>query len=191
MITQEDIKHCLMCSVVLTKDNTHKTMMEKRHYRCVDCHKKVQNVYNAKYNSFSNPLSMYVNGKYVSRKHPLYKPGKYKSFGDLAFGSLKNYSKIKEGYVYAIVNAAWPEWVKIGKALDAEDRLNGYQTSSPMRDYKLVYSVHFEDRNVAERKAHTLAAFKTAHPWNKHDNGEWFKLTEIEAIEILKETTDD
>ena len=93
--------------------------------------------------------------------------------------------------MYAIVNAAWPEWVKIGKALDAEDRLSGYQTSSPMRDYKLIHSVYFEDRNVAERKAHTLAAFKTAHPWNKHDNGEWFKLTEEQAIEVLRELTLD
>jgi hypothetical protein len=98
---------------------------------------------------------------------------------------------MKEGYVYAIVNDAWPEWVKIGKAIDAEDRLSGYQTSSPMRDYKLVHSVYFEDRNVAEKKAHTLAALKTTHPWNKHDNGEWFKLTDAEAIEILKEVTLD
>jgi len=139
----------------------------------------------------TNKGRMYVNGKYVSREHPLYKPGRYKSFGDLAFGSLNNYSKIKEGYVYAIVNAAWPEWVKIGKALDAEDRLNGYQTSSPMRDYKLVHSLYFDDRNAAEKKAHILAAFKTAHPWNKHDNGEWFKLTDEQAVEILKEITID
>ena len=187
MITQEEIKHCLMCSVVLTKDNTHKTMMEKRHYRCVDCHNKVQVVHNA----HSNPLSMYVNGKYVSRKHPLYKPGKYKSFGDLAFGSLNNYTQIKEGHVYAITNPAWPEWIKIGKAIDAEDRLSSYQTSSPMRNYKLVHSVYFEDRNVAEKKAHLLAATRTMHPWNKHDNGEWFKLTDAEAIEILKEITID
>jgi len=134
---------------------------------------------------------MYVNGKYIPQTHPLYKAGKYKSFGDLAFGSLNNYNQIKEGYVYAITNPVWPEWVKIGKAIDAEDRLSSYQTSSPMRDYKLVHSVYFEDRNVAERKAHTLAALKTTHPWNKHENGEWFKLTDAEAIEILKEVTLD
>ena len=58
-------------------------------------------------------------------------------------------------------------------------------------DYKLVHSVYFEDRNVAEKKAHLLAATRTMHPWNKHDNGEWFKLTDAEAIEILKEITID
>jgi hypothetical protein len=36
-----------------------------------------------------------------------------------------------------------------------------------------------------------MAAFRTAHPWNKHDNGEWFKLTQQQAVEILKEITDD
>ena len=181
------IHNCITCGTKLTLgENWYESNMKRCLYRCVGCHRV-----NGRKPHKRNPQRMYVNGKYISKSHPLHKSGTYKSFGELAFGSLKNYSQIKEGYVYAIVNAAWPEWVKIGKALDAEDRLSGYQTSSPMRDYKLVYSVHFEDRSVAERKAHTLAALKTAHPWNKHDNGEWFKLTEIEAIEILKETTDD
>tara|TARA_E500000305_G_scaffold20207_1_gene15274 strand:- start:3983 stop:4513 length:531 start_codon:yes stop_codon:yes gene_type:complete len=134
-----------------------------------------------------NHTRMYVNGKYIPKTHPLHKPGRYKSFGDLAFVSLENYSKIKEGHVYAIVNDAWPEWVKIGKALDSEDRLNGYQTSSPMRDYRLLYSVYSKDRNVAERKAHHMAEKRTKQPWNKVENGEWFNLTEQQAIEILKE----
>ncbi|MEK9820466.1 MAG: hypothetical protein VW443_12860, partial [Pseudomonadales bacterium] len=75
---------------------------------------------------------MWVNGKEISKKHPLHKPGRYKSFGDAAFSALQKDIQIKEGYVYAIRNKAWPEWVKIGKAIDAQDRLNGYQTSSPM-----------------------------------------------------------
>ena len=181
-------RSCLSCDTELkVGENWHKYHMEMYLYRCITCHRE-----DAKATQYKrNPRRMYVNGKYIPKSHPLHKSGKYKSFGDLAFGSLKNYDTIKEGYVYAITNSAWPEWVKIGKALDAEDRLSGYQTSSPMRDYKLVYSVHFEDRNVAEKKAHTMAAFRTAHPWNKHDNGEWFKLTDAEAIEILKEITVD
>jgi len=181
-------RSCISCGTELTiGDNWPKYHKEMCVYKCITCHRENMRATQHK----RNPQRMYVNGKYIPKSHPLHKSGTYKSFGDLAFGSLKNYDIIKEGYVYAITNSAWPEWVKIGKALDAEDRLSGYQTSSPMRDYKLVYSVHFNDRNVAERKAHTMAAFKTAHPWNKHDNGEWFKLTEQQAIEILKETTDD
>ena len=134
---------------------------------------------------------MYVNGKYIKKSHPLHKAGKYTSFDDLAFSSLKNYMQVKEGYVYAISNPAWPEWVKIGKAIDADDRLSGYQTSSPMRDYKLIYSVPFKDRSTAERNAHSLASTKSSQPWDKGVNGEWFKLTHEQAIQVLKDTTDE
>ena len=194
MITQDDIdafsdynKTCTACSVHLTDDNWYKSAQNKNYYTCISCHDKS----NAKTNAIHNPLSMYVNGKYVSRKHPLYKPGKYKSFGDAAFSSLSNYVNVKFGYVYAIRNPAWPDWIKIGKAVDAEDRLRSYHTGSPMRDYKLVHAVFFEDRNEAERKAHLLAAAKTTHPWNKNDNGEWFRLTEEQAMEVLRELTLD
>ena len=174
-------RNCTRCAVSLTAgENWQGSRVVKKDYICRDCHATQGNL-----------IRMFVNGKYVPRTHPLHKAGHYKSFDDAAFSSLTNYTSTKSGHVYAMTNAAWPEWIKIGKAIDAEDRLSSYQTSSPMRDYKLVYLVHFEDRNVAERNAHTLAALKTAHPWNKQDNGEWFKLTEIEAIEILKETTDD
>ena len=194
MITQDDIdafsdytKTCTACSAELTDTNWYKSAQNKNYYTCISCHDKS----NAKTNAIHNPLSMYVNGKYVSRKHPLYKPGKYKSFGDAAFSSLSNYVNVKFGYVYAIRNPAWPDWVKIGKAVDAEDRLRSYHTGSPMRDYKLVHAVFFEDRNEAERKAHLLAASKTTHPWNKNDNGEWFRLTEEQAMEVLRELTLD
>jgi len=187
MISQEITRCCTACSVQLTDVNWYDSAKRKHYYQCISCHDKS----NAKTNAIHNPLSMYVNGKYISRKHPLYKPGKYKSFDDAAFSSLCNYTKVTFGYVYAIRNAAWPDWIKIGKAVDADDRLSSYQTSSPMRDYKLIHSVYFEDRNVAERKAHTLAAAKTTHPWNKHDNGEWFKITDEQAMEVLRELTLD
>ena len=130
-------------------------------------------------------LRMFVNSKEISKKHPLYKAGRYKSFGDVAFSSLQNYENIKHGYVYAISNAAWPEWIKIGKAVDADDRLNSYQTSSPMRDYKLIHSVYFDDRNAAEAKAHTIAQGMGVR------KNEWFKLTEDQALEVLRVLTLD
>jgi len=91
---------------------------------------------NNKSNPRQNPKRMFVDGKYVSNNHPLHKSGNYKSFGDAAFSALQKDVQVKEGYVYVITNPAWPDWVKIGMAIDAEDRLNGYQTSSPMRDYE-------------------------------------------------------
>ena len=123
---------------------------------------------------------MRVNGKYISKHHPLHKAGNYKSFGDAAFSALQKDERVKEGYVYAISNPAWPEWIKIGMAIDAEDRLNGYQTSSPMRDYKLIHSISTQDRGTLERIAHK-AATKCGER-----QGEWFKITGEQAIIILE-----
>ena len=121
---------------------------------------------------------MYVNGKEVSKKHPLHKAGRYKSWDDVHSHNLIN--SVTEGYVYIITNSAWPEWVKIGMALDAEDRLNGYQTSSPFRNYKLMYSVSTKDRRKAEAAAHK-AAEKVAER-----RGEWFKMSVAQAKECIQ-----
>lgn len=127
-----------------------------------------------------NKKRMFVNGKYVPQSHPLWKSGRYKSFNDAAFSSLQNYATSKEGYVYIITNPAWPDWVKIGMAVDAEDRLNGYQTSSPMRDYKLEYSIKSNDRRKAEKKAHKMALKKC-----DDTHGEWFKMSVSDAVDLL------
>ena len=163
---------CNTCDVQLTDDNWQPSWKKQGRTQCKDCCNPNRLVL--------NPARMYVNGKYVSKKHPLYKAGRYKSFNDAAFSSLQNYTTSKEGYVYIITNPAWPDWVKSGMAVDAEDRLNGYQTSSPMRDYKLEYSVKSKDRRKSEKEAHTKALRKCddAH-------GEWFKMSVSEAIELL------
>ena len=123
---------------------------------------------------------MYVNGKEVSKKHPLYKAGRYKSFNDAAFSSFERYEKSKDGYVYAITNPAWEGWVKIGMAVDADDRCKSYQTSSPLRDYKLEHCTYFEDRRRAEHQAH-----KKAEEIAEECGSEWFKIPVDEAVRII------
>ena len=124
---------------------------------------------------------MYVNGKYVSQKHPLYKAGRFKTFEGAAFSALEGYEKTTEGYVYIINNPCWDGWIKIGMAIDAEDRCNNYQTSSPYRDYKLYYKRFFQDRKVAEQTAHDVVS-KIA----TESNGEWFKINKNDAKGIIK-----
>jgi hypothetical protein len=172
---------CNTCDAELTDDNWPLSWKKTNRKQCKACVKRTDP---AIYNARSNPLSMYVNGKYISRKHPLYKAGNYKSFGDAAFSLLEKRQGTKNGYVYAIINPAWPDWVKIGMAIDAEDRLNGYQTSSPMRDYELIHSVYFKNRSKAERNAHKLAE-KIAER-----KGEWFNITNKQAIKVLEEVSD-
>ena len=163
---------CRSCETKLDATNWSDSWREVGRYQCKGCSKE--------YNDKSNDNRMYVNGKYVPQTHPLYKAGRYKSFDDAAFSNLENYKRSKEGQVYIITNSAWPEWVKIGMAIDAEDRLNGYQTSSPMRDYKLMYAVSTDDRRKAEALAHKQAD-KIAER-----RGEWFKMSVGQAKECIQ-----
>lgn len=147
--------------------------------RCKQC----TNDNNARTNPHFNKLSMYVNGKYVSKKHPLYKPGRYRTLGD-AWSNIEIDQRSSEGSVYIIHNRTWFNWYKVGKAASAEDRLNGYQTSSPFRDYELLYSVEFADRHKAETDVHKLLRSELTE-----DNcrGEWFKAD----IDFIKDAIDN
>lgn len=126
-----------------------------------------------------NKKRMFINSNYVNVDHPLHKPGRYENFEDAAFDSLKNYAKSKEGQVYIISNPNFKGWVKVGMAVDAQDRLNNYQTSSPFRDYKLDYTFDTEDRRASEAAAHN--ALDSRFP----RNGEWFKCSPRQAWSII------
>ena len=132
-----------------------------------------------------NNLQMYVNSKYISKAHPLHKPGRYKNFEDAAFSSLAKYESSVEGQVYVIVNPSFPEWVKVGMAIDSEDRLNGYQTSSPFRDYVLQYYYDVNNRRAAENEAHT----ELQKSYERR--GEWFKCTPEEARVVVSSTAEE
>ena len=121
---------------------------------------------------------MYVNGKEISKKHPLHKPGRFKSLDDA--WSHSKIESTEQGDVYVITNSAWPEWVKVGKASIAEDRLNGSQTSSPFRDYKIVAKIATEDRHAKEREMH-----KIFEHFAKERKGEWFKIDTVTAIKLF------
>jgi len=177
-------KDCIKCGVNLVEGQNISTYhVNNKWYLCSGCRDA--------HNAIVNKNRMWVNGKYISHSHPLHKAGRYKSFDAAAFAALEKDVKQKSGYVYAIRNPAWPEWVKIGKAVDAEDRLSSYQTSSPMRDYKLIHSVRFEDRNKAETKAHKIAATKASLAWDKSSNGEWFCMTDDQAIDTIKDVANE
>ena len=152
---------------------------------CKICRSSYNNKNNIKYHPESNPKenakNMYVNGKYVPRSHPLYKAGRFKTFEGAAFSALSGYEKSSEGYVYVITNPCWKGWIKVGMAIDAEDRCKQYQTSSPFRDYALKFKKYFDDRRSAEQQAH-----KKIRNISKDNNGEWFKVSISEAKEIIQ-----
>lgn len=127
-----------------------------------------------------NKTRMFVDGKYIPKSHPLHKAGRYKSFNEAQW--MEKLNTTTEGFIYIISNPAWEFWYKIGKAIDVNDRLNGYQTSSPFRNYVLEYSRSFKDRNEAERIAHTkIGKFSTKR------KGEWFYCNLNDAKKVIEE----
>lgn len=162
---------CSYCAVdLVVGDNYKASELRGRIYRCNKC------------KSLANEKRMWVNGIYIPNSHPLYRPGRYKSFNDAAFSSLQNYNSTKTGYVYVITNPSWPEWVKVGMAIDAVDRLNSYQTSSPFRDYEIKYYVYCKDRRKSEGKAH-----KAVEAISESRNSEWFKVSVEDAVECISD----
>ena len=136
---------CSKCNVELILGDT-VSKGRTKHSTCNRCHASYQASINTIKNPIVNKLRMFVDGRYVSRTHPLYKPGRYKSFNDAAFSSLVNYVLATEGEVYVLKNPAWSNWYKIGKAIESVDRCNQYQTSSPHRDYEIVTYKKFKHR---------------------------------------------
>ena len=169
--------NCNTCGSELTDDNWVPSWKKVNRLQCNACNKK----HSDKSNPKSNPNRMWVNGKYIPMSHPLYKPGRYKTFTDAAFDSLSKYELSREGQVYIITNPNFPEWVKVGMAVDSEDRLNGYQTSSPFRDYALFTCWSVTDRRSAESEAHSLLE-------KEYDRkGEWFNCTPEQAQAAIAE----
>jgi len=180
MMEQQDlfeVKRCSHCGETKALSEYHKNHAKKygRDSLCKPCKKKVDAVYTIRRNAFR----MWVNGKYVPKTHPLHKPGRYKTFEDAAFSSLAKYETSVEGQVYIITNPNFAGWVKVGMAIDSEDRLNGYQTSSPFRDYFLHSFWTVSDRRQAEATAHAELE-KTFER-----RGEWFKCTPEQAKEVI------
>ena len=176
---------CSKCGAELTDDNWVKSFKKIGYRKCKECLAITNSLSNPRHNPKNypknNPKRMYVNGKYISTKHPLYKPGKYKTFNDAAFSSLVNYVLSTEGEVYILKNPAWKNWYKIGKAIESTDRCNGYQTGSPHRDYELVTYKKFKHRGVAEKMAHSLAEGLSRKRLN-----EWFYIENLDKEDFDK-----
>lgn len=171
-VGQKHIKeNCNTCGVELTDTNWNLSWKKINRTQCKDCCNPNRKIH--------NPNRMYVNGKYILKNHPLHKPGRYKSFGDAAFESLDNYKTSKQGQVYILYSPAYPSWVKIGMAVDAEDRLKQFQTGSPYRDYILIKAYDTDDRRKAESEIHELLR-KTYGNRN-----EWFVIAAPVAERIL------
>jgi hypothetical protein len=150
-------KTCISCAVPLTKDNWWPSFVMKKHYKCINCYDIRRTENSIKRGNRSPSLLA-------------------KLFG---LKAKDVYDQVTEGSVYVIANKAWDGWVKVGMAIDAEDRLKSYQTSSPFRDYMLYYSYTTSNRRKSEAEAHSMLEQKYER------RNEWFLCTPSQAIEVL------
>lgn len=152
------IKNCITCSVILDESNWYPSFVGKKHYKCKSCYdeRRMENRFKKKYGINNNMKARFIHYK-----------------------TKKEFDTVVEGEVYIIINPSYSEWIKIGMAVDAEDRLKQYQTSSPYRDYELYTKYFVEDRRESERKSHVLL--------DKYfeRKGEWFKCSPSQAKELL------
>jgi len=126
-----------------------------------------------------NARRMWVNGKYIPRTDPNWKAGRWKSW-EHAMSLEELEKKSPKGYVYLIANDAWPDWVKVGCAKDADDRLNQYQTYSPYRDYRHIALLTTDTRYEKESEMHSVFEH-----FSKERRGEWFKVDRLDAIKLF------
>jgi len=150
-IGQTHTKTCNTCKVELNNLNWYIGFQKNSTYRCKPCTR-----------AYQIP---------IERARRLLKK--------IKAGTLAQFNEIKTGDVYVITNPTWPDWVKIGRGVDAKDRFKDYMTYSPYRDYKLEHYVHTNNRADAEHKAH-VEAEKLGE--KRH---EWFNITVAQAKEIL------
>ena len=96
----------------------------------------------------------------------------------------------KSGIVYIGVNErAWPGWVVSGKT-SSSDRLSGYQTGDPFREYSFIAAAVIEDGlSDAERKFQkdlSENATKRGVPSSTRES-EWFEIDVDLAVLLLSE----
>ena len=174
-------QQCAICKEVKEFKEFRKCSTSPTGYytRCRDCASEIDTVYDA-------TTRMYVNGKRIPKSHPLWKPGRYKALDD-AWSHTEIDQRSVDGEVYIVRSPAHPNWLKVGKAVNSEERLNGYQTASPHRDYVLEYYEYFENRHQAESAIHRmLEKHKDCHD----RKNEWFKTYIPTIKEVMNEYRD-
>ena len=101
-----------------------------------------------------NRKRMFLGNEYIHTDNPIHTPGRYKNYNDLVFKEYYREKDIHEGEIYLVSNPAWPNWIKLGRAISAEDRLKAFKTASPFRDYKIEYKTTVPDAPSMEQTLH-------------------------------------
>jgi hypothetical protein len=163
----------------LTKDPSEFTKGESW---CKSCRKEV-NTRNNPRNNHVRRWAKLLSGHTISRLYELPKAERAKWFSlarELVasgsdFVTANTSRKVRKDGVLYIISHPRMDGYKIGRAFDADSRLNHYQTGCPRREYKLEYVSHYiEDCVQAEREV-----FDALAPHQM--KGEWYDVNLAQA----------
>jgi predicted GIY-YIG superfamily endonuclease len=96
---------------------------------------------------------------------------------------MKSSNRDTEGFVYVITNSAFAGYVKIGITKNIKNRLRTYQTSAPMRDYKVEHYIQHPNCYKAEKDIH-----EALHYFALSKKNEWFEVDLQIAIDRVNES---
>ncbi len=85
--------------------------------------------------------------------------------------------------VYVLTNAAFPDYIKIGRTTNLAQRLRALDNSSVPLPFRCVYAIEVEDETVVERLVHSAFA-----DHRTRSSREFFELDPQRAISALKLT---
>jgi hypothetical protein len=101
------------------------------------------------------------------------------------YGLLKDINgKRRDGFVYGIVNPAYPGWVKLGSATDMKARLRQYQTADPFRSFTTAFVISTPYPRLIED-----AAGDKLKDMGITFNNEWFETNPTTVKRIVAEAT--
>jgi len=89
---------------------------------------------------------------------------------------------MKKEYLYIITCENFPEWVKVGITTNPTKRLQTYQTASPFRNYKMVYTLECANYRIEEKKIRDTMKYFALDMKN-----EWYRVDVNIAITRLEE----
>ena len=87
------------------------------------------------------------------------------------------------GYLYIIINKSWPGWLKVGTTRNLKTRLQSYQTSSPFRDYEVIYSIKHPEYLQAEQNIKKQMKY-----FAKQIKNEWYEVDfHVAKVRLLEQ----
>lgn len=167
------IDHCLVKVNKLRRKHGFSKLSRKALFRFVN------QVYDNNWNAFLKSLNSRGSKKVLG---DMDKYGIWKFDRQVQKARKKKQNKqvsVKSGFVYIVTNPIWPDWCKIGSAVNLQERLNSYQTSDPTRSFVVEHSVFVADRKKEEQRLLSFLKGKKVRV-----SGEWCN---IQVRYILKD----